>query len=372
MKRPHFVAPVFLLPLCFLFIAPLQAVAINLSVIYPPPSPLQGGTEAGYAVPQSMNYHGAERSGAKIPPRGGQRGDKRTSCFLVLMAMPLQSEAAPVTDSTVYGVGVQLRIDMGLRRTTNYTLSVNLGIGRNIGKNCLLSYQFNANLYQGGLGNSMLYSAHNHIQLDLVNAFSLTVGGGHYAFGRPIYAWTPNYAQSLTNPYRHAATLSTNFVWNKNHRAQQIGAICLTSGDVMLGYYNDGMPFDLAGMGDSYDRYWTGGGFLHVIIQPTKLQGIIRFDKFTGFVRDAFELANLLRLRYALYSDLDQMAYNQGRVSLTVIHPSGVGFTTALYNQYDVQDLIHRAMRQAYHPNIYRRRIMLGAQYWHFINPATL
>ena len=294
------------------------------------------------------------------------------SLILFLCCINCPRAAAAQPDSTIFGIGLQLRVDLGLRRTSNYVLSINGGLGQVLEKNWLLSYQFTANLYRGGLGNSLLYSAQNGFQLDLVNAFSLTFGQGTYAFSRPLYAWTPNYAQSLRNPYRHAVTLATNFVWNPHHRAQQIGALCLTSGDAQLGYYNDGMPFDLLGLGDAYDRWWTGGGYLHLIVQPTRYQAIIRFDKFTGFVRDAFELANALRLRYTLYSDINQMAYNQGRLGITVIHPSGMGFSASLYNRFDVQDLIHRAMRLAYHPNIYRWRGMFGAQYWNFTDPTRL
>ena len=269
-------------------------------------------------------------------------------------------------DSSIYGFGVQLRLDIGQRRTTTYTLSVSAGLGQYIGDNLLAAYQFNANLYRGGLGNSMLYSSQNRIQLDLVNAFSMTAGLKTYSFRRPIYTWTPNYAQSLSNPYRHAATFSTNFVWNNHGRAQQIGSVCLTSGDAMLGYYNDGMPFNWIGLADNYDRYWTGGGYLHIVVLPTKYQAILRFDKFTGFGRDAFELANALRLRYTLYHDIEQMAYNQGRLNLSIIHPHGTAFNLSLHNRFDVQDMIHRAMRQVYHPNIYRWRLVVGAQYSNF------
>lgn len=272
--------------------------------------------------------------------------------------------ASPAPDSSIYGFGVQLRVDFGQRRTSNFVISVNAGLGQHIGKNLLATYQFSANLYRGGLGNSMLYSAQNKIQLDLVNAFTLTAGTGTYAFPRPIYAWTPNYAQSLSNPYRHAATFATNFLWNNHRRAQQIGAVSLTSGDATLGYYNDGTPFNTLGMADGYDRWWTGGGYLHVIVLPTRYQAILRFDKFTGFVRDAFELANDLRLRYALYADINQMAFNQGRICLTVIHPSGSALNIGFHNRFDVQDMIHRIMRQAYHPNLYRWRLVFGAQYW--------
>ncbi|MBK8921115.1 MAG: hypothetical protein IPM81_06330 [Saprospirales bacterium] len=302
-----------------------------------------------------------------------RRALRLAAWFLTGIALPAQPAAAgTAADSTIFGLGIQLRVDIGIRRTSNYTLSLNAGVGRYVGNHALVVYQFNANLYRGGLGNSLLYSDQNNHQFDLVNAFSLTIGQGSYAFPRPVYTWTPNYAQSIINTYRHSLTLSTNFLWNNHRRSQQIGALCLSSGDVMLGYYNDGLPFNLIGLSDGFDRYWTGGGFLHVIVQPTRYQTIMRFDKFTGFVRDAFELANALRLRYALYSDLNQMAFNQGRLSLTVIHPSRAAFSASLYNRFDVQDLIHRSMRIAYHPNIYRWRFMLGGQYWNYLNTKLL
>lgn len=298
----------------------------------------------------------------------------KTTLFLLLGLLGFMPPAiaSPPPDSTIFGIGIQFRIDLGLRRTTNYVLSANFGLGRTMGKNVLLSYQFNANLARGGLGNSQLFTDQNSLRFDLVNAFSMTVGTGDYRFARPLYSWTPNYAPSLITPYRHALTLSTNFLWNSRRQSQQIGAFCLTSGDVLLGYYNDGPPFNNLGLGDGYDRWWTGGGYLHIVHQPSGFQGIARFDKFTGFGRDAFELGNALRLRYAPYADIGQMAYNYGRLSATLIHPSRVGFSFSLYNILDVQDFIHRSMRLVYHPSIYRWRWALGGQYWNFGNPKDI
>jgi hypothetical protein len=265
--------------------------------------------------------------------------------------------------SFVFGLGLKLKVDLSYKRTSHYAISASAGAGRVFKDHFLFTYNLSANLYRGGLGNSMLPSKLGVHQLDLDNAFAVSYGDRGYAFTRPLYTWSPNQSNWLSNPFRNSATLAINFLWNNHGRNQQIGHIGLAFGDATLGYYNDGSPFHLNGTGDYFDRWWTGGGYLHVGNEQSEWQFLYTFDKFTGFQPDAFEIANILRMSDVMYQDVQQSTLNRGRNAIGLLHRSGMGFNLSMFNALDIQDGIHQAMHQAFHPSPYHPNFFLGFQY---------
>jgi hypothetical protein len=108
-------------------------------------------------------------------------------------------------------------------------------------------------------------------------------------------------------------------------------------------------------LGDSYDRYYTGGGLLSYHLDPTKANlNLIElgFHKFSGFTENAFNLSNLIGVAFTNYSLPEQQYYNKGCYSLYLANTnSGFGVTIKRENDYalDFQSLIHYEIYDSYH-----------------------
>lgn len=149
----------------------------------------------------------------------------------------------------------------------------------------LFNYSFNVAIYNKSLGNSLniLYQDN---QIDFTTSFSLGI------LQHPNLPYQKQF-QTINNvPFynirhnaRSAAIISTNFILNNHRRHQTVGAISFTVEQVSLNYYNDGGPLIgkgfgwsrpwyynillapflvtadfISGLGDGFDRWWTGGG----------------------------------------------------------------------------------------------------------------
>ncbi len=270
---------------------------------------------------------------------------------------------SPSQDSLVYGFGVRFKVALGSKRASHYEVSVSAGAGKMMYEHLLAGCNVTLNLYRGGIGASLLPGKMTRHQLDLATGFSLSFGEGRSQHSRPLYTWNPNGAPHMANPFHRSITLATNFIANNHRRNQQLGMIGLAIGNVQLGYYNDGPPFDLWGAGDAFDRWWTGGGYLHIGHDDSEWQFIYSFDKFTGYQRDAYEIANILRLNYVSYKNVPESTYNRGRNQFGFRHRSGIGVNLSFFDTWDIQDWIHRMLRYTYHPSLYHRQVFLGLQY---------
>ena len=325
-----------------------------------------------------------------------------------------------------FAFGLKARADVGMHNNTNFILSASAGYGKEInytlhnsngsGIGALLSFQFGINLYRGGLGNSKLPSRIDDHQLDFYNCFAVTPGywyrkgNEHLDYQRPLYTWTANYANNLINPYQWSTTLATNFLWNvpinsdgfisgKNkkatnsimspvpeistqkihqNRSQRIGFLGFALDKfVSLGYANDGPPFEqMFGLGDGFDRYWTGSGFVHLGATnwlPTKgadnklmksvPQFIFSFDKFTGYSPNSYEVSNLLKLLFVPYKQEEMSSYNRSMLRYTLLFNDGTALAISTFDdRTDIQDLIHEGFNYPHHPNIYKRYNAIGLQ----------
>jgi hypothetical protein len=320
--------------------------------------------------------------------------------------------------------GLKARCDVGRQNNTNFVLSASIGYAKELnvildkggGFGALLSFQFGVNLYRGGLGNSKLPTRIDDHQLDLYNCFAVTPGfwanrksikSFRESLIRPLYTWNANYATNINNPYQFSATLATNFLWNfpinnkgffpvkqkksKEYdsdgnkllvnRSQRIGFIGFGLGRVIsAGYYNDGPPYDkIFSMGDGFDRYWTGGGFVHIgtknwidstvysKLDNHKLkslpQFIFSFDKFTGYSPNSYELSNMLKLKYVPYKQEEMSSYNRSNLRYALLFNDGIGLALSTYDDsFDVQDKIHDITNYSHHPNIYNKGLTFGVQ----------
>lgn len=241
----------------------------------------------------------------------------------------------------------------------------------------LTAYGGTLAFYQRTLGNH-LNPLVNDIQLDFANSF--TLGWGHQR-GPVKYLRTINNvpAYNLVHDYRYGLFASTVFLFNNHHRNQSIGAFNGTLGDVSLNYYNDGgTPFDRLGLGDNFDRWWTGGGGLLVHTNRGFNRLELGFDQFTGYSPLAYQLSNILGINIPTYVKPSDAAiqkgftpsgYNSSTYNLRFFPGPNFGFDFgvlgSLVNEsegrhYGFQDIIHAIGKYPLHPNTDVNRLFFG------------
>jgi hypothetical protein len=280
--------------------------------------------------------------------------------------------------------GLKAKIDIGGYKNTYFVLSSSVGFAKQLNLwekqdiGGMLSLQIGLNLYKGGLGNTKIPNRINDHQIDLYNTFAFTLGykGDKIDWGKPLYTWNASNSTNLINPFQSSLSIATNSIWNRlfiaedktnrQNRAQQIGFASVSVNKVTIGYYNDGPPFS-NWLGDGEDRYWTGGGLLHIGVPNIgKTQTIISFDRFTGYEKNTYEIANLLKFGEVIYKDILNSSYNRGRIQIKVIdNKSKVGYTCGILDDKysDVQYWIHRSRGFPIHPNMYKLSLLIGAEY---------
>jgi hypothetical protein len=294
------------------------------------------------------------------------------------------------TNKTQFGFGAKMRIDFSGDKNTNYQISVTGGAAQSILWNSTtLFYQPSLIVYQGGLGNKSTYKDINKLRFEIVNSFGTTIGY-RQLMAKNTEGVTPHAlinlsvsnASALQNSYAYSLTLSSNFIWSNARNAdsvrqvQRVGFGSVSIPHFSFGYANDGPPFQwrFLPLGDVYDRYWTGRGFAQFdielpikneqFINASKWQFTFEYDRFTGFLRDNYELAHKLGLRFVPYGT--ESAWNKGRWTISALNKNyNVGFLLAFYNENrkDLQNLIHRKYRYPYHNNTYKQQKSFGFLY---------
>jgi len=155
------------------------------------------------------------------------------------------------------------------------------------------------------------------VTVDFITAFTLTSGFNNYFTSEhladtvnwhlmPLYYFADFVNPALENPYNYSLSLGTNVIasTDKNKTVQRIGFLNIHLESLQFSYYNDGgSPFDELYLGDSKDRYYTGGAMLSYSgLQKDFVNHIeLSFHKFTGYTKNAFEVSNKLDLTYVNY-----------------------------------------------------------------------
>lgn len=229
----------------------------------------------------------------------------------------------------------------------------------------LVSFQPELLIYRGGLGSSLMIREKGKIHCELRNSFGLTLGysstcNGEFRnkhWGRPMSKMEANSQAALYDPYGISVTAATTFVTDlTSDRHQQVGNFNLGLGPVQLDYSNDGPFFDkmVFSSGDAYDRWWTGGGHIGVYLPSDHAlvtEIVLRYDKFTGFQQNAYEVARQLRLDYIPYIDAREAFKNQGGYNITVGFQNNlnIGFNVFEVGRFDMQNLIHTTLGMPFH-----------------------
>lgn len=284
----------------------------------------------------------------------------------------------------------------------NFSVSFGLGISKKINRAIsnrlgewaiIPAYQMNTNIYKNGIGNS-IHRNRRKYQIDFVNSLSLTVG--YKEFGKNNSSTENITFNPMTTPsvrysdYEVSTTIATNFIINNNNRNQQIGFIGLNLWDfIRAGYYNDGPFFDKIGFGDSYDRWWTGGGFIELNTEVflrgfylfskhykypkqycylCSLKFVISYDRFTGNVQDAYRVASKLGLSKVPPASEDESLFNRGFLRFALKHEDGWEIQKSiLAPNDDPQDRIHDLLDISKHFSAAKKEKLFGFKLDFFI-----
>ena len=211
--------------------------------------------------------------------------------FLGLIPNVLHSQCAdPAND--LCGVIPYFNFKLGInllplskaKSGTHMTLSGSMGLmlpKRNFQPNVLLS----ATLIRGDIGTSLLPIGKPEMRFEGVFTIAGTYSGGNPFMTPELTTMARTFhigsASNIYLPTSDALTLGTHFVFSKNS-VQQLGFVNLKLQNdgaglkpgVILHYYNDGIPFHLLGLGDAFDRWWTGGGNIEVYWFDTFLKKV--------------------------------------------------------------------------------------------------
>ncbi len=259
-------------------------------------------------------------------------------------------------------------------------------------------------IYSKGLGNSQnpLYS---DIQIDFVN--SLSIGfklpenwsedfpyveldypkSFRHERVKPIRTLSYGGFYGIMNRYKNSIYFSTNYIINNHKRNQNVGSFALTFGDFTFHYYNDGtLPlFDIFGLNDRFDRWWTGGGGIFIHNNEGNYNTVeFTFDQFTGYQPFLFELSGILGVDIPQYSSrrrnyptkiynfedsnssFNSSAYNL-RIGLSENYAFDMGFAGKLRSKggryFGIQDIIHIVRNFPLHPNDTNNTFHIGVSY---------
>lgn len=326
--------------------------------------------------------------------------------FLVSLLVPCQPLAAQIEQSwyqLTLGASVNLHTNLGKRAFRNNFPGIKAFVGfassnklylksdRNFG---LFNFSVNLSIYNKSLGNSLnlLYQDN---QVDLTSSFTLGVireSGPRYIRQMQTINNTPFY--NLRHDGEYALLVSTNFILNNHRRNQTVGAITLTTGRFSLNYYNDGgPPINNVGLGDGFDRWWTGGVGMYLHHRDEYNVGEFYFDQFTGYEKLMFELGGIFGMDiqdYDIFRSFENATGKSGTYNLT--QPGNFGYnynSSTYYGRYffspqfgvqlgvigslrnaeketffALQDLIHLLKRDPLHPNKDINRLFYGITYY--------
>jgi len=205
--------------------------------------------------------------------------------------------------------------------------------------------------YNDNLGNSVLKAFKNKFNANI--AFSPTVSYSTSFAKDEEIGFIPIFSETFSgvrnSNYLNNYGMSVSYIWqlaeNENIRSQRVGNVFVSTKHTYFNYYNDGGPLNKI-FGDKEDRYWTGGGsFGYKFVKNESYQTIsLSFDKFTGFVKHAFEASGLLFADNVLYKNPKEASFNSGKYTLKYTN-SGLYFGAAINwwnTPFDFQDFLHR------------------------------
>ncbi len=276
----------------------------------------------------------------------------------------------------VWGVSLGATIDFSInRRNSAFRFFVSTSIARTLTNwediDFLAAFQSEVEFYRGGVGTSQLNDEKYKIHIEVRNYPQIVFGckGDQQMYGRPLIISVGQSMSTLYDPFIASVGAGSCFINGISHkRNQQIGygIVGLWMGQVY--YYNDGAPFGGIGLGDRYDRWWTGGGqigFYYLNDNFFISEIALRYDKFTGYQPLLYELASTLQIDNLPYRQMEKQYFNYGRYQFRVGLQNMTHFIFSVNNpiQWDMQDIIHYNGGMPYHVKPIKRFFSYGIDY---------
>ena len=317
--------------------------------------------------------------------------------ILAIVVFLLYNAKANAQALTKVQTGVAIRASIDINgftesfKNANYNISIVGGVGFHPFEWSFLypSMHVGALLYNRGSNGSSYghkyWSESNQFEILL----NINVNGGFWSnnidYERrriPLYFFSDITANPLVNPFKHAFAVGTTKIWSfdRNKENQRIGFLnLLVDRRFQFNMYNDGSFFRKAGLGDGYDRYYTGGGQFswHGDISNYFNDFELSFSKYTGFERGTFETANLLQIDFINFSKPETIYYNRNRLRFRMSSfRNNLAFHITAHNtDRDFQDMIHFKGDYTYFPDIFNnqwglknelKRLGIGASYLNY------
>ncbi len=262
-----------------------------------------------------------------------------------------------------------------------------------------LNFGSSITLYNKSLGNSLNLGFQDN-QIDWTSNIALGVlwGGKDDIKSLQSINNTPFY--NLRHKSKNAVQIGTNFIMNNYKRHQTNGMFSMTFDRFSMTYYNDGGPFfSQLGLGDNFDRYWTGGVLLY--LHDKKMEGDsvvatfnrleVTFDQFTGYRPQMYEITTIFGADIQDYDLFQQFGRQDSTLNYSVVPKDKVGYDfnasrySVNYNfdesigaslgiigslrdlkrekYFALQDIIHILTEVPIHPNKDTNRLSLGFNY---------
>ncbi|MBK8621740.1 MAG: hypothetical protein IPN79_08245 [Saprospiraceae bacterium] len=286
----------------------------------------------------------------------------------------------------------------------NYNAELNF-IGQSKG---LFNFGTSLGIYNKSLGNSLNLGFQDN-QIDWTTNITLGTGWGDTLYYKQLQSINNLPFYNIKHRYKYATMVGVNFIMNNYKRNQTNGTFSFTADNFSLTYYNDGGPFfSWLGLGDSFDRYWTGGLMLYLHATRDTFQNPFNrvectFDQFTGYKRGLYELQGILGVDlqdYDIYdSSIDSIyafSLNEKKALLSASGNTRYDFNASQYRvmyrfdefvgggfgmigslrstkkerYYALQDIIHILTKAPIHPNRNLTRLQLLFEYnQNLLNP---
>lgn len=277
--------------------------------------------------------------------------------------------------NTIVGYTIGLSMDIGRKRNGSLRAYANVGVVQKLNKgdfNALIAAQSHIEFYRGGLGTSLLNSEKFKINIELRNSIVGLFGweANNTPVSKPLFVNVGSDASSLHDPLDYSFSLGTIFINGLNHsRHQRIGSLSFSINQFSFHYYNDGPPFDLLMLGDTYDRYWTGGGQLGFYFNndDTFLTSfLMRYDNYTGYQLNLYEVGSMLNIDQLPYLSKEQQMFNQARFQYKFGIKNSIFINGSVFEPIvtDIQNYIHYHISiSPFHARPLGRRLTFGLEY---------
>jgi hypothetical protein len=253
-------------------------------------------------------------------------------------------------------------------------LFVSASFKKEVSKNFQLIYAPSISVYTNTIGSNLNPSASDY-QIDFSNTIMAGLVSSNVSCTTKSLRTLHNADYyNLYNDRDHGVFLGTNFILNNHQRNQIVASGIVNVNNFSILYYNDGP--DVLGLGDKFDRYWTGGLGIYYANNKGFNNIELSFDQFTGYQPLIYELSNILGFDVPQYSSKkEKFNFNTSTYHLKVGFDNDlsldfgvIGSLRSQNKHFGLQDIIHMGRKMPIHPNDDNNRFYVGFSYLKNLN----